>query len=158
MKRIYTFGISLFALALFSCNSQHASIPIEKKDSTKMATADTTPNRPAIGGNKDEHGCLIAAGYSWSILKQDCIRPFDLETKLKDLKNSNFGGYLLFSADHKQVEVFGVEFKPSIVLDAEGPDTYLSKDKKYKMAKDAQKHWLVSKIENGSATPILAQE
>lgn len=158
MKTIYTFGISLFALILFSCNAQKANNNAEKLDSVNTATADTTRNGPIIGGNKDEHGCLIAAGYSWSILKQDCIRQFDLKTRLKDLQNSNFAGYLLFSEDNKQVEVFGIEFKPSIVLDIDSSDTYLSKDKKYKMAKDAQNHWLVSKTEDGNTIPILEQQ
>ena len=29
-----------------------------------------------IGGDRDEHGCLIAAGYSWCDTKQKCIRIF----------------------------------------------------------------------------------
>ncbi|RJQ18183.1 hypothetical protein C4573_00490 [Candidatus Woesearchaeota archaeon] len=30
-----------------------------------------------IGGDKDEHGCLIAGGYSWCEDKQSCIRRFE---------------------------------------------------------------------------------
>ena len=30
-----------------------------------------------IGGDKDEHGCLIAAGYSWCEPKQKCIRVWE---------------------------------------------------------------------------------
>lgn len=30
-----------------------------------------------IGGDKDEHGCLIAAGYSWCDAKQKCIRVWE---------------------------------------------------------------------------------
>ena len=30
-----------------------------------------------IGENKDEHGCLTAAGYTWSELRRDCIRIFE---------------------------------------------------------------------------------
>ncbi|MDD5651163.1 MAG: eight-cysteine-cluster domain-containing protein [Candidatus Nanoarchaeia archaeon] len=30
-----------------------------------------------IGGDKDEHGCLIAAGYSWCEVKQQCIRSWE---------------------------------------------------------------------------------
>jgi putative hemolysin len=30
-----------------------------------------------IGGDKDEHGCLIGAGYSWCEAKQKCIRPWE---------------------------------------------------------------------------------
>ncbi|MFH1248927.1 MAG: hypothetical protein V1660_02140 [archaeon] len=35
-------------------------------------------SRPkAIGGDKDSHGCLIGAGYSWCDEKQKCIRQFE---------------------------------------------------------------------------------
>jgi hypothetical protein len=30
-----------------------------------------------IGGETDEHGCLIAAGYSWCESKQECIRTWE---------------------------------------------------------------------------------
>jgi hypothetical protein len=30
-----------------------------------------------IGGDKDSHGCLIAAGYSWCEDKQKCLRPWE---------------------------------------------------------------------------------
>ena len=30
-----------------------------------------------IGGDKDAHGCLIAAGYSWCDAKQKCLRPWE---------------------------------------------------------------------------------
>jgi len=34
------------------------------------------PEKP-IGGEKDEHGCLIAAGYSWCEAKQKCLRAWE---------------------------------------------------------------------------------
>lgn len=30
-----------------------------------------------IGGDKDEHGCLIAAGYSWNETKEECVREWE---------------------------------------------------------------------------------
>ena len=30
-----------------------------------------------IGGETDEHGCLIGAGYSWCESKQKCIREWE---------------------------------------------------------------------------------
>lgn len=30
-----------------------------------------------IGGDQDEHGCLLAAGYSWCAAKQKCLRPWE---------------------------------------------------------------------------------
>jgi hypothetical protein len=32
---------------------------------------------PPIGGDRDEHGCLPAAGYSWCELKQKCLREWE---------------------------------------------------------------------------------
>jgi hypothetical protein len=32
-----------------------------------------------IGGQKDEHGCLIGAGYSWCEEKQKCLRDWEEE-------------------------------------------------------------------------------
>lgn len=37
---------------------------------------DETDNQ-IIGGDKDEHGCLIAAGYSWCQAKQKCLRIWE---------------------------------------------------------------------------------
>ncbi len=37
-----------------------------------------------IGGERDEHGCLGAAGYSWCESKQKCIRPWEEECVLEE--------------------------------------------------------------------------
>lgn len=37
----------------------------------------TCPSPQIIGGDKDEHGCLIAAGYSWCEEKQKCLRAWE---------------------------------------------------------------------------------
>lgn len=34
------------------------------------------PQQP-IGGQKDEHGCLVAAGYSWCSARQECERSWE---------------------------------------------------------------------------------
>ena len=35
-----------------------------------------SPTEHLIGGDKDEHGCLIAAGYSWCEEKNICLQTF----------------------------------------------------------------------------------
>ena len=38
----------------------------------------TSQNQPQIiGGQKDEHGCLTAAGYSWCAARSECERPWE---------------------------------------------------------------------------------
>ncbi|MFA5125980.1 MAG: DUF333 domain-containing protein [archaeon] len=66
-----TFIISVSALVLLmlfaGCISQTTG-PIQIGDG----------NEPQlIGGDKDEHGCLIAAGYSWCELAQKCLRVWE---------------------------------------------------------------------------------
>ncbi|MBU0756869.1 MAG: hypothetical protein KKF44_02290 [Nanoarchaeota archaeon] len=36
-------------------------------------------NEKPIGGDKDEYGCLTAAGYSWCVSSQKCIRAWEEE-------------------------------------------------------------------------------
>ncbi len=42
---------------------------------------DAINNQPTdnqlIGGQADDHGCLVAAGYSWCEAKQKCLRPWE---------------------------------------------------------------------------------
>lgn len=35
------------------------------------------PSQQIIGGDKDDHGCLIAAGYSWCEPKQKCVQVWE---------------------------------------------------------------------------------
>lgn len=158
MKTSYTFGLSLITLALFSCNAQKTDNSSQKQDSTMATSSDTTRKAPIVGGDQDDHGCKTSAGYTWSVIKKECIRAFELKPKMIDPNNSAFAGYVLFSPDNKQVELFAMEFNPTIVLDAKDTDVYTSADKKYTMAKDAQKHWIVTKTEDGKTTTILQQE
>ena len=37
--------------------------------------ATTTEN--IVGGDKDEHGCIGSAGYSWCQIKQKCLRVWE---------------------------------------------------------------------------------
>ena len=46
-----------------------------------------------IGGETDEHGCLVAAGYSWCDSKQKCLRIWEEECTMTQDYCSNSGGY-----------------------------------------------------------------
>jgi putative hemolysin len=40
---------------------------------------DETPNNQIVGGDKDEHGCIPSAGYTWCESKQKCLRTWEEE-------------------------------------------------------------------------------
>lgn len=55
-------------------------------------------NQPLIGGQKDAHGCLIAAGYSWCESKQKCLRTW--EEKCYEAEEAALAQ--IFSSEHEQ--------------------------------------------------------
>ncbi len=60
---------------------------------------------PLLGGDKDEHGCIGSAGYTWSQLKQTCIRSFELPIQLLNPEGTMTAG-LHFSDDLSEAELF----------------------------------------------------
>ena len=40
------------------------------------APAPEVPVQRLIGGDRDAHGCLVAAGYSWSETAGRCVQPW----------------------------------------------------------------------------------
>ena len=61
-----------------------------------------------VGNDKDDHGCIASAGYQWSELLKDCIRPFEKGVKLAAVTEEYNGSaaYLVFNGDTTKVEVF----------------------------------------------------
>jgi hypothetical protein len=37
----------------------------------------TTKRPPVVGNDRDAHGCIPSAGYSWCEVKQKCLRPWE---------------------------------------------------------------------------------
>lgn len=55
-----------FAVVVYQKHIDNNSEPTAKKEEPML-----------IGGQKDEHGCLIPAGYSWCEVKQKCLRVWE---------------------------------------------------------------------------------
>ncbi|VWC57797.1 putative lipoprotein [Burkholderia aenigmatica] len=69
------------AFALSACAAQ--STP--PAQSPAQATAPAVPPMP--GSDRDAHGCIPSAGYSWCEAMQQCERPWEL-AKQKGFANS----------------------------------------------------------------------
>lgn len=69
---------------------------------------ESLPAVTIVGADKDEHGCIASAGYQWSELRKDCIRPFELPMSILSPDKTTQTG-VLFSADSSQVEIFSVQ-------------------------------------------------
>lgn len=62
-------------------------------------------NQPLTGADMDEHGCKPSTGYTWSIIKNKCIRVFEEGGKVLNGKIGNVG--LIFSSNKKEAELIG---------------------------------------------------
>lgn len=98
--------------------------------------------RPLLGGDRDKHGCIRSAGYTWSEARQDCIRLFEVGVRLRISDNpaSTTSAFVVFSIDSLQAEVFPPEGK-SCLLKRKGAAW---KGSKYQMKKGIDGRWTVT--------------
>lgn len=89
-----------------------------------------TQQKSPKGGDKDVHGCIGSAGYTYSQIKNDCVRVFEQKIKLNEVnsdKSYTSMTAVIFSKDMKRAEIFIPDGNAkSIILNREG------KSKKWK--------------------------
>ena len=62
---------------------QHCSTPAQQDNnnfaSTTVSTtsSSTNVNQPLVGNDRDIHGCISSAGYTWCANKQKCLRVWE---------------------------------------------------------------------------------
>ncbi|MFD1606029.1 hypothetical protein ACFSJW_05450 [Flavobacterium artemisiae] len=106
MKKIMLF--TMIAGLSFSC---------AKKVSSENAVQKESKKEVVTGADLDSHGCKASAGYTWSVLKKECIRIFE-GTKLShynDGKTYTTVSYVIFEGD--KAELFLDTQKESIILE-----------------------------------------
>lgn len=77
MKKIIL-TLSIASMLVACCTNKKTAETIEKTEDTDLnVSIDTLVNRPLLGGDRDEHGCIPSAGYIWCEKLQKCIRPWE---------------------------------------------------------------------------------
>lgn len=73
-----------------------------------------------VGGQTDAHGCLVATGATWSVLKQQCVRVFEVaDIRLQEtIDSTTYGVYVILSEDKQKAEVFAVSLPQNPILTA----------------------------------------
>jgi len=88
MKKLFISILAAFTVILLTgCVLQKEDVS-DKNTSEKTDEANPADDQEGqlIGGQKDEHGCLGPAGYSWCEPKQECLRIWETPC----LEDSNF--------------------------------------------------------------------
>lgn len=79
---------------------------------------------PVVGGDRDVHGCIGSAGYTYSQIRNDCVKVFSQKIKLKEVssdKSYTSMTAVIFSKDMKRAEIFIPNGNAkSIILNREG--------------------------------------
>ncbi len=126
------FGRLLFTCMFFfsftacqnSTTANHSDVS-DKKAPEANALPDTLTERPPVGGQKDEHGCLTAAGYTWSQVKNECIRIFEAGIRLNPQDTSidqTTSAFIIFNKDQTIAELFLPGQKGSLLLERTGTE------------------------------------
>lgn len=74
-----------------------------------------------VGADRDEHGCRASAGYTYSYALHDCIRVWDVGTRLE-----HDGEYVfaVFATDSVYCEIFGLDGERPICRRKKGTNTW----------------------------------
>jgi len=119
MKKIVLFlSLSFYGLG--------CSESVVKKETPQNTKADNNATKmPLIGGDKDSHGCIASAGYQWSVVRNECIRIFELGIRLNAKGvgiDTTFSAFAVFNsnADSAQAELFLVNVKRTVILNRGG--------------------------------------
>lgn len=115
---MYNSIVSLAICFLFLSSCNNAAKPDQTgKDNMRTNPTDTIPPKP--GSDKDEHGCIPSAGYTWSIVRNSCIRLLETGIKIEpqDPKlDKTTVAYLVFTDDKIRVEIFLPTQKKSVII------------------------------------------
>ena len=98
------------SLLYTACNNKPAGKKEnEKKDTAKATVKADTLKTPMTGSDRDEHGCIGSAGYTWSIIKKDCIRIFEIGIRLNPaaaVADKTSSAFIVFDNDKLKAELF----------------------------------------------------
>ncbi len=106
--------------SVFICCILALAFSCKPKDDTTEAAAKVVEKDSTIAGaDQDEHGCLAAAGFTWSKMYKDCVRMFTgLQLNPVDQpqnEDETLSAYVLFNEDKSKAEVF-IPNAESIIL------------------------------------------
>jgi len=134
MKKLAFIVMTLVTLA--ACNNAP-----KHNQSEKIADQSKKEATPSIGGSKDEHGCLVAAGQTWSEIKQGCIQVFNVGLRLNPTEKKEgeavISAFVVVSDDQSKLELFLPDNKNTIILDKVENNVYQKDSYKYDAKKSA---------------------
>lgn len=119
----------------------------QEPSTAQAPAAKQKPAAPAVGADRDAHGCIASAGYTYSVVQNKCIRLFEEGVPL--IPTAQVGepalvAYVVTSQDKQQAEVFLPEHTEGIVLQrVEGIEPPYWQDDTWMLGDDPQMGWIL---------------
>jgi hypothetical protein len=96
-----------------------------------------------VGHDRDKHGCIHSAGYTWSEINKTCLRPFELNNQLFNA-DKTFIASVNVSNDGENAEVFSKE--GYFLMKKKNDSTYIHSKAILILGKN---QWIFSNKKNG---------
>jgi len=100
-----------------------------------------------VGGDKDVHGCIGSAGYTYSQIKNTCVKVFEQKIKLNEVssdKSYTSMTAVIFSKNMKKAEIFILDgAAKSIILTRKG------KNKIWKSGSNIKESYVLARKKTG---------
>ena len=114
--------LSGIVLSMLSCNSPKKE---EVKENLKQKTEE---QEELVGADRDEHGCITSAGFSWSELQQTCVQLWEAGVRLNPVEvkegDSVISAFVLFNKDESKAEIVLSKKEGSVILDKKSENLY----------------------------------
>lgn len=115
------FALLLSLWLIWSCN--------QKAETALPETTETKTVAPkAVGSDKDAHGCKTSAGYTWSVLREDCVRVFEVGMRLDAVEPNGMSAFVVMDASSKRAELFTLLEKQPLILTQLSTGKYINGD------------------------------
>lgn len=111
LSRTTTLLLAALMLPLSACSTD-----------SSITTLPLEPGLPvAVGSDRDAHGCIGSAGFSWSEVLGECVQPFNVGKHLLPIEKPNdgsavFATYVIFSKDGNRAEVSSIDKRLNGIL------------------------------------------
>ena len=114
--------LSGIVLSMFSCSTP-------KKEEVKENLNQKVEEQEELeGADRDEHGCITSAGFSWSELQQTCVQLWEAGVRLDPIEvkegDAVISAFVLFNKDESKAEVVLPNKEGSVILDKKSENLY----------------------------------
>ena len=115
------FALLLSLWLIWSCN--------QKAETVAPDTIETKTVAPkAVGSDEDSHGCKTSAGYTWSALREECVRIFEVGMRLDPVEPNGMSAFVVMDASAKRAELFTLLEKKPLILTQVSTGKYTNGD------------------------------